>query len=374
MRTKTIAAIFSLVTSAAIQSALACSPIPNVAAGRVTTTQGSQIPRKFEKSFAGTMGSNLRVRMELNASDGTVYGEYFYERIGTSIGLDGKISPKGNFTLTERDDDGKATANFSGLAEPRVVKGKTLIVLSGTWANAAQTKSLPFSISEEAFDLGAGLDLGSKAIKQTSRKPKYEVEVTYPQITGSNSASVTAFNHQIEALVQKDVTDFRGGVEDPDPAAPADTSGSSFSATYRVTVATPDLISVALVISEFSAGAAHPNTYSVSISYDLKSGRPLRLEDLFAAGKPYLESISKACVAHLKTKLGDMSDPEWLERGAGPKAENYKNWNLTTTGLEITFDSYQVAAYAAGPQQVFLQYTDLKPLIKVDGPLASIVH
>jgi hypothetical protein len=375
MRTITTAAvILCIVTSATIRSAPACGLIPTVICRGGTTAQSSQIPGKFEKSFVGTIGPNLRVRLDLTANDGTLYGEYFYERIGTSISLDGKISPKGTFVLTERDDSGNATANFNGVAGSRSIKGKTQIVLSGTWSNAAQTKSLPFSIAEEVFDLGAGLDLVSKTIKQTSKKPNYEIDVIYPQVSGPNAAAAAAFDHQVEALVQKEVTEFKKGVEDPDPADNSDQPGSSFSIGYLVTVATPELISVSLLMGEYSAGAAHPNSYSVSISYDIKAGKQLRLSDLFATGKPYLQTISKTCIAQLKKKLGEGADPEWLDKGAGPKAENYKNWNLTTTGLEITFDSYQVAAYAFGGQVLFIQYTDLKPMIKVDGPLGSIVR
>jgi hypothetical protein len=39
--------------------------------------------------------------------------------------------------------------------------------------------------------------------------------------------------------------------------------------------------------------------------------------------------------------------------------------------LQITFDAYQVAAYAAGPQEVVVSYSVLKPIIKPDGPLAA---
>ena len=373
--------IFSVLATSAIHSVRAHTLTLEIIRNGVPGAQGARIPRKFEKSFAGTMGANLKVRMELSSNDdGTLYGEYLYERVGISISLDGKISPKGDFMLTERDDDGKATANFNGTAETRSVKGKSLLVLSGTWSktgsqtgpNTGQTKALSFSLSEEAFDLGPGLDIVSKTIKQTSKKPKYDIDVVYPQISGA-SATAAGFNRLVESLVQKNVAEFKSGVEPADPADSPDLSGGSFSISYKVTLATSDLISVALLVSEYSAGAAHPNSYSASINYDIKSGKQLRLSDLFATGKPYLQSISKGCISRLKNRLGEGADAEWLERGAGAKAENYKNWNLTTSGLEITFDSYQVAAYAFGAQLVFLQYSELKPMIRIDGPIGSIV-
>ena len=143
--------------------------------------------------------------------------------------------------------------------------------------------------------------------------------------------------------------------------------------SYDVRLATPNLISISFGISEY-AGGAHPNGYSAVISYDFKSNRKLTLADLFLPGKPYLPFISRYAIGKLKARQTDPPDLEWINRGAGPKAENYKNWNLTSTGLEITFDAYQVASYAEGPQLVFIPYSELKTLINPDGPVAGLLH
>jgi hypothetical protein len=68
-----------------------------------------------------------------------------------------------------------------------------------------------------------------------------------------------------------------------------------------------------------------------------------------------------------------MLDDDWIQRGAGPDAENYGSWTIGKKGLGIIFDSYQVAAYAAGPQHVLVPYSALKDLIKPDGPIAQFV-
>jgi hypothetical protein len=312
--------------------------------------------------------------MDLSNDNGTVHGQYFYERIGTPIPLDGKIFPKGDFTLSELNDDGKPTGHFTGTAAPRNAGGKPQLVLSGTWTSADGSKTLPFSLSEEAVDLGPGLDIVSKSIKQDSNKPKYEIDVSYPQIMGTGPAGVAAFNHEAESLARKTVADFKKDFTGSGQPAPDSDSGSDVSMSYDVRLGTPDLISVSFAIGEYSAGAAHPNGYTVTINYQLKANHKLALADVFMAGKPYLQSISRYAIGKLKTRLGGQSDLDWINRGAGPKLENYKNWNLTSTGLEITFDAYQVASYADGPQVVFIPYSELKPLINPDGPLAALVH
>jgi hypothetical protein len=142
-----------------------------------------------------------------------------------------------------------------------------------------------------------------------------------------------------------------------------------------VALAKDDLISIAFTISSYSAGAAHPNSYTEVVNFDLKNGKLLRLADLFVPGSKYLQAISAYCIQELKKQANEqgMSDDDWIKKGAGPNPANYKNWTITKKGLEITFDPYQVAAYAAGPQQVTVPYSTLKEIIKPDGPAGQFV-
>ena len=67
-----------------------------------------------------------------------------------------------------------------------------------------------------------------------------------------------------------------------------------------------------------------------------------------------------------------MSDDEWITKGAGADKDNFSNWNLTKKGLLITFEPYQVAAYAAGSQTVIIPYDKLKSVLKKDGIVSQI--
>ncbi len=66
-----------------------------------------------------------------------------------------------------------------------------------------------------------------------------------------------------------------------------------------------------------------------------------------------------------------MMDEEMMKSGASPRADNYRAVSITKKGLWVTFDPYQVAAYAAGPQHVLVPYSALKDIIKPDGPVAA---
>jgi hypothetical protein len=70
--------------------------------------------------------------------------------------------------------------------------------------------------------------------------------------------------------------------------------------------------------------------------------------------------------------MGELSDENWIKEGAGAKAENFENWNLTKKGLMFTFNQYQIAPYAAGGSQVIIPYDKLKPYFKPNKNLSSI--
>ena len=201
-------------------------------------------------------------------------------------------------------------------------------------------------------------------------------------MTGSGSANYEKFNQTIRGLVAKKVAGFKTemapSAEDPPLETPAESMGSDLNIGYNIELAKDDLISVLLNVGSYSAGAAHPNSFSEVVNFDLKNGKLLKLSDLFQPGSKYLQAISAYCISDLKKQgkqkgEGSMLDDDWIQRGAGPVADNYGSWTIGKKGLGIVFDSYQVAAYAAGPQYVFVPYSALKDIINADGPLAEFV-
>ena len=112
------------------------------------------------------------------------------------------------------------------------------------------------------------------------------------------------------------------------------------------------------------------------LNYDVKQGKKLALSDLFNPKSNHLAVISAYCVKDLREQSkGDkdsMLDEDMMKTGTAPRADNYQAWAITRKGLWITFDPYQVAAYAAGPQHVLVPYSALKGIMKADAPTASL--
>jgi hypothetical protein len=214
-------------------------------------------------------------------------------------------------------------------------------------------------------------------MKEEDKKKKYSVDMEYLELTGANMPNADKFNQGVKSLATKEVNDFKKGMEEMSAEdTPADPEMSSYiSMSPDVVLATDELVSVLFSVSNYEAGAAHPNSYGKVYNYDLKNGKTLQLGDLFKPGSNYLEAISRYAVSDLKKRLGPEGvDDEWIQNGAGPDAANYQGWNISKKGLAITYDPYQVASYASGPQHVIIPYSVLKEMIKPDGPLAPLMN
>ena len=201
-----------------------------------------------------------------------------------------------------------------------------------------------------------------------SNFPAYTLTAQTPQLTGSDDPRVAAFNQRLNDLVTKEVDVWRQGFQEL-PVTQYST-GSSLDLKYTAIAQMGDLWSFKFDSAFYSDGAAHPGLNSMTLNYDLGQGRELALSDLFLPNSNYLESISNYSVAELSKQ--QFFDGPFVD-GAKPTPENYRNWNLTPDGLMITFDTYQVAPGAAGPQQVNIPYEELKSVVNPQGPLAVII-
>lgn len=365
----------------------ACKRTPSDEASAPGSSSGQQVQQAdggatsqgHTKFFKGSIGSTLGLQMKLVREGERLAGSYSYQKVGTKIDLRGTIDKNGNFTLDEFDPTGKQTGVFQGNWK---TDDTGLVIIAGNWKAPNSNKQTSFSLQEEPIEFSSGVEVVARRITENSKKPKYEIDAEYPQLTGSGSPNYETFNQTIRSLVTKRVADFKADMAsnaaDPELELPAESGGSDLHIGYNIELAKDDLISVMLVVGSYSAGAAHPNSHSEVVNFDLKNGKLLKLSDLFQPGSKYLQTLAAYCISDLKKQAGakgedSMLDDEWIQRGAGPEAENYGSWTIGKQGLEIVFDAYQVAPYAAGPQHVFVPYSALKEIIKPDGPLAQFV-
>jgi hypothetical protein len=167
-------------------------------------------------------------------------------------------------------------------------------------------------------------------------------------------------------IVQDEIAQFKNDVL-AFATNPPISAGSSFDFQYSIIDQRADIWSIKFDIYVYADGAAHPYGYSRTLNYDLSNGREITMDELFLSSSDYLQVISDYCKSQLATRdIGfDM-----LSAGADPLPENYQRWNISNAGLTITFDAYQVAAYAAGPQIVVIPFSALQSIINPQSALA----
>jgi hypothetical protein len=338
---------------------------------------GGNTPPPQTRYFKGSIGSSLDLQMKLVRNNDQLTGSYFYSKVGTRITLRGTVDKDGNLTLEEFDPNGKQTGVFKGIWTVDAADG--LATLAGNWSKPPGEKGddrkTAFSVHEEPIALTGDVELIAKQIKESNKKLMYEIGAEYPQLTGGNNPNFEKFNQAVRASVMKKVASFKKEVaaDEGEEPRPEGSMGSDLGIGYTVALAQDDLISVAFDVGSYYQGAAHPNSYSEVINYDLKNGKLLKLSDLFKPGAKYLQAIAGYCIADLKkqskAKGADGLPEDQIESGAAPTAKNYARWTITKKGLGINFDAYQVGPYAAGPQFVIVPYSTLKDLISPDGPV-----
>jgi hypothetical protein len=325
--------------------------------------------------FKGSIGSTLGLQMKLVRESDKLAGSYFYQRVGTKIDVRGTIDSGNNVVLEEFDANGKQTGVFRGVWK---TGDDGLFEITGNWTRPDGSKAAAFSVQQEPIEFTNSVEITARQINEKNKKLKYEIDVEYPQLTGSTDPNLERFNQAARGLVTKQVNAFRAQMADTtrEENPVASETGSDLGAGYTIALAQDDLISVQFDIGGYSAGAAHPNSYTDVINFDLGNGKQLKLADLFKPGAKYLQALSAYCIQDLKKQSkakgeDGMLDNDWIQRGAGAEANNFRSWTITKNGIGINFDSYQVAPYAAGPQFVLVPYAALKDIIKSDGPIAK---
>ena len=352
----------------------AASPTPEVLVGGGAAVTGERF------YFRGTIANNLKIEMTIVRDRDQLTGTYFYPRVGKNIDLKGTIDKDGNLDLRETDETGKETGMFKGkwksaTDEPDV----GLNEIEGKWSRPDGSRETNFQVTQQPIEFSATVRVLSKTIREANKEKHYTIDAEYPQIEGD--ARFDKFNREARNLVMKDVAAFKTAEtqseEEPGVELPEETQNSTLNIGYDIRYATDDVISVEFGEGQYSRGAAHPISATAVLNYDVKNGRKLSLADLFNPNSKYLSVISAYCIKELKDRAkkdrDQMFTDDTIQTGASPRADNYKAVAITRKGLWVTFDPYQVAPYAAGPQYVMLPYSALKENIRSDGPIGGLV-
>jgi peptidoglycan-N-acetylglucosamine deacetylase len=191
----------------------------------------------------------------------------------------------------------------------------------------------------------------------TEETDMWSVKVIYP-VLGNAKADAA-----LDATVQGIIAEFKANATDLSklPGEPKPTWKNELRIEYLTSHFSKDIPSVRLDVFEFTGGA-HPNHASVTRTFDLRSGKELKLADVFRAGTNYLSQLSQISREELARSMPD-ADLEMLRTGTAPRDENFQSFTLDEQGMRLIFDPYQVAPYAAGTQEVYVGWGRLRDIV-----------
>ena len=169
------------------------------------------------------------------------------------------------------------------------------------------------------------------------------IDIKYPQ-----GFSQPLVNKKVDSLVgafQKDFIQIQKETKNLSSQVPGK---NSLYLDYKIPYDKNGLLSLNFTISLYARGSAHPNNHLQTLNF--VQGKPVELFDILQQPNQNLKKIADYCISQLNKK--NISDKEWIKNGTLPTRENYQFWYFSEQGLNIVFDTYQVAAYVYGPQVV----------------------
>lgn len=179
-----------------------------------------------------------------------------------------------------------------------------------------------------------------------------EHRLSYPQLEMQrlsademNIASKT--NEWITRLVQQDKLDFNN----PD---------NEDSLELRISSSSSDILSIVKTLY-FNGFGAHPVSTSSQSHFIKSKVKILTAPDIFKS-QEWIKPVSNLIFQELKNQQSDMllidKSTDLIKFISKPDS-----WGLTRKGLVFNFNVYEVAAYAAGPQEVTISWKALMPYL-----------
>lgn len=197
-------------------------------------------------------------------------------------------------------------------------------------------------------------------------KVTYAIDLRYPQFAGTTAdfSSINRAYADAAAKAARETTPTADAGVDREQEWQALQSYSLFRPA-------PDVITVALTFWAFTGGA-HGYGSTACTLVDLRTGKAVTPEGVFAPGSPWLQDVVAIVGADLKKQFVDNPGFEdALQPNKLTKTVNTSGhfcWQADK--LQIYFNQYEVGPYSAGPYTIDIPYSRLKPLLRAGGPIS----
>lgn len=214
----------------------------------------------------------------------------------------------------------------------------------------------PGSEDAERVWISSSADDHSTAIfSASSSEENYELQIEYPQFHADEALSL---NRTVRQCIERAANDAIGAAKDPERFS---TQCYNLVGSFHIALRTALAVSLRFSFTRY-CGGAHGRNWTEVINYRSDQGAAFGIDDLFAVPDLGIKKLSEYSVAALLGQDGSWRDQDLVRRGAGPDPQNFVNFNLSTEGVLLVFDEYQVGCYAEGKLEVIVPYEILRPI------------
>lgn len=204
--------------------------------------------------------------------------------------------------------------------------------------------------------------------EKSGSTPGYSFEFDFPDFPGPGrrvvSKNLEAWGNELLAQLR----DFRESTASDQAACDIELEGtfaapSRVKGTYEVIRDDEAVISVAYTLDRFFTGNAHGARVTRVQNFMINPFQPVTLSDLMAESASL--SDLAAIVRQRLLSTGRYAE-EWVMRGTEPVAANFDCFVFEEHAIRFMFDEYQIDCYAAGRQELRIDYDQMA---RVSNPL-----
>ena len=343
-------------------------------------------PMEVYHQYEGTIGTKavhaiLRSTTTLEWEK-TWSGSYDYEAFGQPISLFWSHTSDGSMELFETAPD---KMDPTGKWQISIDGGD----ISGTWSSPDQKTSLPIKLHEVTPEGAVEIEVVNFSSSwNRSRETKQlgiSNRLSVIQVKGSGEATQT-----LNQNLRSTILDRQFPVNPESKASPA--APPQLSDLEKATIATPpeeldwefpyveetsnlmnlvmnesDLLCVANFYYGFTGGAHGNYSYQHS-TYDTRTGAKLDLPSMIKPGyEPRWTSLAAGII---RKRAGVAADAPMTEAGLlDDEFHLSDDWFLTSGGIGISYDPYEIASFADGQITIFLPWEDIQADLIADTPV-----
>lgn len=346
----------------------------------------------FYKHYSGSLDTNMRMTLDLFSQNGKISGYYYYsfelteqsgeyhygKTIPVSGTLDGDRLIMYDYNNTESRFSGRVKQDFS---------------IKGSWQRRKYEDPITFSLSED-YKIGSiPLKCYSKSYENRLDIPdmpknerpaaKIDVLVIYPE-KAKNPTLFKSIDHIItsfmlsdsmavndpELLIENITFDFFESYREASDGVPDIQQSASFNWMKKLNMEViyneNNLLSMRFDKYGYTGGAHGVNIVLYRI-FDLNSGLPIELDDIFIKG--YEEELTRILDKKLRRLNGIAAEENLYESGfLIDSLAHTENFYVNNDGIGFFYNVYEIASYATGSTELFCSFYDLKGILRKDHP------